>query len=143
MHHAIGVCEETGYGAQAGERAAALAVHFQRGRDYARAVRYLQQAAENALQGALLLGTGGRRVGSGSLHIVEAEACWQQALELARCQQAKAWELRAALSLARLWQVQGKREAARTLLGEIYGWFSEGFDTTDLAEARALLHELD
>jgi predicted ATPase len=73
---------------------------------------------------------------------VEAEACLQQALELARHQQAKAWELRAALSLARLWRAQGKWEAARTLLGEVYDWFSEGFDTTDLVEARTLLHEL-
>src|SRR5262249_2239849 len=87
------------------------------------------------LQGALLLGTGGRRVGSRSLHIVETEACLQQAVELARRQQAKAWELRTALSLARLWRAQGKWEAARTLLGEVYDWFSEGFDTADLVEA--------
>jgi len=66
----------------------------------------------------------------------------QQAVELARRQQAKAWELQTALSLARLWRAQGKWEAARTLLGEVYDWFSEGFDTADLVEARALLHEM-
>jgi predicted ATPase len=72
----------------------------------------------------------------------EAEACFLQAIEVARRQQAKSWELRAAMSLARLWQHQGKREEARKLLAEIYGWFTEGFDTKDLQEAKALLEEL-
>jgi predicted ATPase len=72
----------------------------------------------------------------------QAEACFQQALDVARRQQAKALELRAALSLARLWQGQGKRAAACQLLAEIYGWFTEGFDTADLQEAKALLQEL-
>jgi predicted ATPase len=71
-----------------------------------------------------------------------AEACFQQALAVARRQQAKSWELRAATSLSRLWQQQGKRDAARELLAPIYGWFSEGFDTADLQEAKALLEEL-
>ena len=61
---------------------------------------------------------------------------------MARRQQAKALELRAALSLSRLWQRQGKREAARQLLAASYGWFTEGFDTADLQEAKALLEEL-
>jgi predicted ATPase len=61
---------------------------------------------------------------------------------VARHQQAKSWELRAALSLCRLWQCQGKRAAARELLAPIYGWFTEGFDTPDLQDARALLEEL-
>jgi predicted ATPase len=74
--------------------------------------------------------------------IPQAEACFQQALDVARRQQAKALELRAALSLARLWQGQGKGAAARQLLAEIYGWFTEGFDTADLQEAKALLQEL-
>ena len=73
---------------------------------------------------------------------VQAEACFQQALTIARRQQAKSWELRAAMSLARLWQQQGKREEARALLAPIYGWFTEGFDTADLQEAKALLQEL-
>ena len=72
----------------------------------------------------------------------QAEACFQQALAIARRQQAKSWELRAAMSLSRLWQQQGKRAAARELLAPIYGWFTEGFDTADLQEAKALLEEL-
>ena len=72
----------------------------------------------------------------------EAEACFQKAIEIAQRQQAKSLELRAATSLARLWQQQGKRDEARHLLAEIYGWFTEGFDTKDLQEAKALLEEL-
>jgi predicted ATPase len=71
-----------------------------------------------------------------------AEACFQQALAVARRQQAKMLELRAALSLGRLWQRQGKRDKARQRLAEVYGWFTEGFDTVDLQEARALLEAL-
>jgi predicted ATPase len=74
--------------------------------------------------------------------VAQAEACFQQALALARRQQAKSWELRAAMSLSRLWQRQAKHQAARQLLAEIYGWFTEGFDTPDLQEARALLDAL-
>jgi predicted ATPase len=72
----------------------------------------------------------------------QAEACFQQALTMARRQQAKSWELRAATSLGYLWQHQGKRDAARELLAPIYGWFTEGFDTADLQEAKALLQAL-
>ena len=72
----------------------------------------------------------------------QAEACLQQALAVARRQQAKSWELRTAMSLARLWQQQGKRATARQLLAEVYGWFIEGFDIPDLQEARALLDVL-
>jgi predicted ATPase len=72
----------------------------------------------------------------------QAEACFQQALAIARRQQAKSWELRAAMSLTRLWQHQGKRAEARTLLASIYGWFTEGFDTADLQDAQAMLHVL-
>jgi predicted ATPase len=68
-----------------------------------------------------------------------AEMCFQQALIIARDQQAKAWELRAAVNLSRLWQQQGKRAEAYELLAPVYGWFTEGFDTADLQEARALL----
>ena len=74
--------------------------------------------------------------------VSQAEACFQQALDVARRQQAKALELRAALSLARLWQGQGQRAAARQLLAPIYDWFTEGFDTVDLQEAQALLDAL-
>ena len=72
----------------------------------------------------------------------EAEACFNQALTIARRQQAKSWELRAATSLSRLWQQQGKRVEARAVLAEVYGWFTEGFDTADLQEAKALLEAL-
>ena len=68
----------------------------------------------------------------------EVAACFHHALACARRQQAKSLELRAALSLARLWQQQGKRAEARALLAPIYGWFTEGFETPDLQEARAL-----
>ena len=72
----------------------------------------------------------------------QAETCFQHALAIARRQQARSWELRAAMSLARLWQQQGKRAEAHALLAPIYGWFTEGFDTADLQEARALLDAL-
>jgi predicted ATPase len=72
----------------------------------------------------------------------EAEVCFQQALDIARQQRAKSLELRAAMSLARLWQRQGKPQEAYDLLAPIYGWFTEGFDTADLQEARTLLEEL-
>jgi predicted ATPase len=72
----------------------------------------------------------------------EAETCFQHAMTIAQEQGAKAWELRSATSLARLWQHQGKRQQARDLLAPVYTWFTEGFDTPDLQEARALLDEL-
>jgi predicted ATPase len=72
----------------------------------------------------------------------EAESCFRRALDVSRHQQAKSLELRTAISLARLWQSQGKRQDAYDLLASIYGWFTEGFDTTDLQEAKALLGEL-
>jgi predicted ATPase len=73
---------------------------------------------------------------------VKAEAYFERALAIARSQQAKSWELRAAMSMARLWLSQGKRQQARELLAPVYGWFTEGFDTLDLKEAKALLDEL-
>jgi predicted ATPase len=72
----------------------------------------------------------------------EAQSCFQHALDVARAQQAKSLELRAATSLSRLWQQQGKRNDARRLLSAVYTWFTEGFDTTDVQEAKALLEEL-
>jgi predicted ATPase len=72
----------------------------------------------------------------------EAEALFGQSLEIARRQEAKTFELRAATSLARLWQRQGKRDAARALLAPLYAWFTEGFDTRDLKDAQALLADL-
>jgi predicted ATPase/class 3 adenylate cyclase len=93
------------------------------------------EAELHRLRGELLLQSPGTQP-------EEAEACFQQALDIARRQQAKSLELRAAMSLSRLWQRQGKREAAYELLAPIYGWFTEGFDTADLQEAKALLEEL-
>jgi predicted ATPase len=74
--------------------------------------------------------------------VAKAEGYFERALAVARQQQAKSWELRAAMSMARLWRDQGKRRAARDLLAPIYGWFTEGFDTRDLKEAKTLLDEL-
>ena len=100
-------------------------------------------------------GTGGQRTGDllAEAHRLQGElllrqavpdaaraaACFQQALTLARRQEAKSWELRAAMSLSRLWRQQGKQAEARAVLAPIYGWFTEGFDTADLQEAQALL----
>jgi predicted ATPase len=84
---------------------------------------------------------------SGLLHLAQgtqrdAEAAFQEALDLARQQQAHGWQLRAATSLARLWADQGERQKARNLLASVYGWFTEGFDTADLKDAKVLLEEL-
>ncbi len=87
------------------------------------------------LKGELLLGQAVPAV-------QDAEACYQKAIDLSRRQSAKSSELRAAMSLSRLWQKQGKKQEARLMLGEIFGWFTEGFDTADLKEAKALLEEL-
>ena len=73
----------------------------------------------------------------------EAEVCFLKAIEVAQRQSAKSWELRAATSLARLWQQQGKAIEARNLLAPVYEWFTEGFDTADLKDAKALIEELD
>jgi predicted ATPase len=87
------------------------------------------------LQGVLLLAQ------SREQHAA-AHACFHQALSVARRQQAKSLELRVALSLSRLWQGEGKRQEARQLLAGVYGWFTEGFETTDLCEAKALLEAM-
>ena len=72
----------------------------------------------------------------------EAEACFRTAIEVARGQRAKSLELRAAVSLGRLWRDEGRRADAHRLVAEVYGWFTEGFDTPDLGEASSLLEEL-
>jgi predicted ATPase len=92
------------------------------------------EAELHRLQGELLLQHAAPEVS-------HAETCFQQALDLARRQQAKSLELRAAMSLSRLWQQQGRRDEVHDLLAPIYGWFTEGFDTADLQEAKALLEE--
>jgi predicted ATPase len=95
------------------------------------------EAEIHRLRGVLLL----RQTGTLQAE-AEAETCFQQALDVARRQEAKSLELRATMSLARLWQQQGKRTEAYDLLAPIYGWFTEGFDTADLQEAKALLEAL-
>jgi predicted ATPase len=85
------------------------------------------------LKGELLLTQGDK---------TEAEASFHKAIEVARHQQARSWELRATVSLCRLWRKQGRVDEARQMLAEIYGWFTEGFDTPDLQEAKELLEEL-
>jgi predicted ATPase len=109
---------------------------------YTRGVR-LWEAELHRLRGELLLR---QAVEEGSSRIApmepEAETCVRQALEVARRQQAKSFELRAAMSLSRLWQQQGKRGEVRELLAGIYGWFTEGFDTADLQQAKVLLKAL-
>jgi predicted ATPase len=106
------------------------------------ALRYVEETGEEwctaelyRLKGELLL--------SPSLdNDIEAEPCFQQAITIAQNQSAKSWELRAATSLAKLWQRQGKRQEAYDLLAPVYGWFTEGFDTADLKDAKALLDAL-
>jgi predicted ATPase len=93
------------------------------------------EAEQHRLQAELLLA-------HSAAEQTTAAASLHQALEVARRQQAKSLELRAATSLARLWQSQGNRSEAYDLLAPVYGWFTEGFDTADLQEAKALLEEL-
>jgi predicted ATPase len=90
------------------------------------------EAELRRLEGELLFG----------LDEKKSEACFHRAIEIAREQQAKSFELRAAISLARLWQRRGQRAKARDLVVPVYDWFTEGFDTADLKEAKALLDEL-
>jgi predicted ATPase len=94
------------------------------------------------LQGELLLAPAGQGQRPPGPSEAAAESSMQQALDIARRQQAKSLELRAAMSLNRLWQQQGKHQEAYELLASIYGWFTEGFDTADLQEAKALLEAL-
>jgi len=94
----------------------------------------MYEAEIHRLKGELLLGSSANRS--------EAESCFRRAIEIARRQQAKSWELRAVTSLSRLLQNQGKNEEAHQMLAEIYGWFAEGFDTADLKDAKTLLEEL-
>jgi predicted ATPase len=91
------------------------------------------------LKGELALQPSGQSRESG---VKEAEGCFHKAIEIAQQQGAKSWELRAVMSLSRLWQQQGKQHEAHQILAELYGWFTEGFDTKDLQEAKALLEEL-
>jgi tetratricopeptide (TPR) repeat protein len=101
---------------------------------------YLLQQEENAHRAELLRVHG--KILQAQERFADAEASFLQALEFARTQSAKAWELRAAMDLGRLWLLQGQRERTVKLLAEVYNWFTEGFDTKDLREAKAMLEEL-
>jgi predicted ATPase len=98
------------------------------------------------LKGELLLMQAGRgdsrTAPTEKLMLSEAEACFHRSIDVARKQSSRSWELRAVMSLGRLWQRQGRREEARKIVAEVYDWFTEGFDTRDLKEAKALLEEL-
>ena len=100
---------------------------------------YYYEPELHRLKGELLLRSDGERLES---KVQEVEACFQEAIKISRRQEAKSLELRAVMSLSRLWRHQGKQEEAQRMLAEIYGWFTEGFDTRDLQEAKALLNEL-
>jgi predicted ATPase len=103
---------------------------------------HLDEAELFRLKGELTLQRSGLR-NSQSETQQEAEACFQKGIEIARQQQAKSLELRAVMSLSRLRQRQGRRDEAGSMLAEIYGWFTEGFDTADLKDAKTLLDELN
>jgi predicted ATPase len=94
------------------------------------------------LKGELFLVQAVGRGGVRTAPVMDAETCFHRALTIARGQHARSLELRTAVSLSRLWQQQGKRDQARELLAPVYGWFTEGFDTADLQEAKVLLEEL-
>src|SRR5262249_53093757 len=101
-----------------------------------------QQTNEPFYEAELYRLRGEALVKQGILSLSEAESCFQRAIEIARQQQAKSFELRAVMSLARLWLQQGKLEEGRAILADIYGWFTEGFESADLKDARGLLDEL-
>ncbi len=101
-----------------------------------------EKTTERCWQAELIRIKGELLLAVSSKNHAEAEHCFSQALNIARRQQAKSWELRVAVSLGRLRQRQGKKAEARELLGPVYNWFTEGFDAADLKEAKALLKEL-
>ena len=132
--------------ARLGQVEAGLAVLQEGWEVMERTGEHVWHAEMSRLKGALLLnderGMMNDERGTSQPRAAEAEACFQQAIAVAQQQSAKSWELRAATSLARLWQQQGKPTEARDLLGSVYNWFTEGFDTADLKDAKALLDAL-
>jgi predicted ATPase len=105
----------------------------------ARTGEHSWEAEVYRLKGKCLLAQEGHRLQATGPGAIEAEAHFQQALAIAQQQYARSLELRAAVSLSRLWQQQGKRDDARRVLTDVYSWFTEGFDTADLQAAKALL----
>ena len=108
----------------------------------AEALAFVQRTEERVYEAELYRLQGELLLQQSQAQQREAETCFHRALDIARMQHAKSWELRAATSLARLWQGQGKRKEARELLGSVYNWFTEGFDTADLKDAKGLMDEL-
>jgi predicted ATPase len=108
----------------------------------AQAIAFAEESGERWWAADLYRLKGELLLAQSRANCAEAEACFHRALEVARSQSAKAFELRAATSLARLWAEQGKLAQASDLLAPVYGWFTEGFDTADLKGAKALLNEL-
>ena len=106
------------------------------------AMEVAKQTNEPYYEAELYRLKGDASVNAGGVFAPEAESCFQRAIEISRQQRAKSFELRAAMSLARLWLKQGKRKEGRAILEDVYGWFTEGLDTADLKDARALLDEL-
>ena len=106
------------------------------------ALASVRRTGERQFEALVLIAKGDAVLTAKSGSAARAEGCYSRALDIARAQSAKMWELRAATRLARLWHTQGKTIEARELLAPVYGWFTEGFDTADLIEAKALLDEL-
>jgi predicted ATPase len=129
-----------------GEPAAGLAVLAEALAQAKKTEERFWEAEIYRLKGELLLKTEGaglsRSAGAGMPDAESPEGCFLTAIEISRRQEGKSLELRATVSLARLWQQQGKKNQARGMLADIYGWFTEGFDTIDLQQANALLQEL-
>jgi predicted ATPase/class 3 adenylate cyclase len=149
LHQGLAAYQETGGAVWRPLYLSMLAEAYSQGGQSAAALRILDEALA-------LVNATGERVYEAELHRLkgelllqgssenspEAETCFHHAIAIAQKQSAKSWELRAATSLARLWQQQGKRKEAYDLLAPVYGWFTEGFDTADLKDAKALLDEL-
>jgi hypothetical protein len=141
-------CENTPTYRSRGDRLAGVAGHAELGqldeawRCIGEALSIIETAKERWFEAEVNRIAGEIALKSPEPDAAKPEAYFDRALAVARQQQAKSWELRAAMSMARLWRDQGKREEARELLAPVYGWFTEGFDTLDLREAKALLDEL-
>jgi predicted ATPase len=106
------------------------------------AIEKVERSKERWCEAEVYRAAGEIALKSSTPDVEKAKAYFERALTVARQQQTKSWELRAAMSMARLWRDQAKRDEARNLLAPVYGWFTEGFDTLDLKEAKALLYEL-
>ncbi|MEE8076623.1 MAG: hypothetical protein V3T60_13470, partial [Candidatus Binatia bacterium] len=149
MQQGLAALRATGSGLRLPYYRALLAAAFGKMGHVAKGLRALgeafadvQQTGERWLEAELHRLKGELLLQQSSDNQTEAEICFHQAISIAQNQQAKFWELRAATSLARLWQSQGKTTEACELLSPVYNWFTEGFDTADLKDAKALLEEL-